>query len=88
MTTCQTAANEFLRQFWLSTYPPPTDVQTVVAATPAQRAAKAAKMIGYLSRTREKVDAIIRTAQAGGFDPNRIEVVGSTFLFAPQTKNH
>ncbi|KAF4598194.1 TFB1 family protein [Pleurotus pulmonarius] len=80
MTTCQTAANEFLRQFWLSTYPPPTDVQTVVAATPAQRAAKAAKMIGYLSRTREKVDAIIRTAQAAGFDPNRIEVAMKPLL--------
>ena len=75
MTTCQTAVNEFLRQFWVSVYPPTTDLSTLAAASPAQRANKAAKMIGYLSKTREKVDSIVRTAQIEGVDPTRIEVV-------------
>ncbi|KAL0956420.1 hypothetical protein HGRIS_002568 [Hohenbuehelia grisea] len=82
MTTCQTAANEFLRQFWLSMYPQPNDVQTVVVATPAQRAAKAEKMIGYLSKTKEKVDALVRTAQADGVDHNRVEVAMKPLLNA------
>ncbi|KAJ8522454.1 hypothetical protein ONZ45_g965 [Pleurotus djamor] len=82
MTSCQTAANEFLRQFWLSTYPPPTDVQPVAVITPLQRAAKAAKMIGYLSKTREKVQAIINAAQAEGIDPNRVDVAMKPLLRA------
>ncbi|KAG6837512.1 hypothetical protein H0H93_008437 [Arthromyces matolae] len=73
MTTCQTAANEFLRQFWSAMYPPPTDVQTVNSATPAQRATKAAKMIGYLAKTREKVDALVNIAKAHGVDSARVE---------------
>ncbi|KAG5654394.1 hypothetical protein H0H81_003218 [Sphagnurus paluster] len=73
MTTCQTAANEFLRQFWSAMYPPPLDVQTVVVATPAQRAAKAAKMIGYIAKTHEKVDALVKLAQQHGIDPMRVE---------------
>ena len=75
MTTCQTAANEFLRQFWSSIYPPPAELQTVAVATPAQKATKAAKMIGYISKTHEKVDALVRTAQREGIDPARIEIV-------------
>ncbi|TFK44377.1 hypothetical protein BDQ12DRAFT_620409 [Crucibulum laeve] len=73
MTTCQTAANEFLRQFWSATYPPPVELQTLAAATPAQRAAKAAKMISYISKTPEKVAALIQTAQHHGIDPTRVE---------------
>ena len=39
MLACQTAANEFLRQFWLAIYPPPADLPTAApAATPAQKA--------------------------------------------------
>jgi transcription initiation factor TFIIH subunit 1 len=75
MTTCQTAANEFLRQFWLSTYPPPAELQTVLPATPAQRAAKATKMIGYISKTEEKVRALVEMAQQHGIDPVRVQTV-------------
>ena len=76
MTTCHTAANEFLRQFWSAICPPPPESQRLLAvATPAQRKAKATKMAGYLAKTREKVDALIRAAQAEGVDPKRVEVV-------------
>jgi transcription initiation factor TFIIH subunit 1 len=74
MTTCQTAANEFLRQFWSATYPPPVD-SILSIATPTQRAAKAAKMIGYLAKTSEKVEALVRMAQQHGVDGSRVEQV-------------
>ncbi|THH30841.1 hypothetical protein EUX98_g3340 [Antrodiella citrinella] len=74
MTTCQTAANEFLRQFWLAIYPPPSELQTASASGPAQKAAKAAKMIGYLEKTGEKVDGLVRTARAEGVDPEKVQV--------------
>ncbi|KAF8973104.1 hypothetical protein BDZ97DRAFT_1691833 [Flammula alnicola] len=73
MTTCQTAANEFLRQFWLATYPPLGEVETAASPTPAQRAVKAAKMIGYISKTHEKVLALVQTAAQHGIDPTRVE---------------
>ena len=75
MATCQTAANEFLRQFWSAMYPPPAELQTLSVATPAQKASKAAKMISYLSKTHEKVDALVRAAQLEGVDPKRVEIV-------------
>ena len=76
MTACQTAANEFLRQFWLTIYPPSSDSQTASAATPAQKAAKAAKMIGYLEQTNEKVNALAHAASISGVDPSKIRTVG------------
>ena len=78
MRTCQTAANEFLRQFWLAIYPPPADPQILSASTPAQKAQKATKMIGYLERTPEKVEAIVIAARKEGFDPVRVQTVSST----------
>lgn len=78
MTTCQTAANEFLRQFWSATYPPPAEFQSVAVTSPAQRAAKAAKMIGYISKMHEKVQAIIQIAQQHGIDPSRVETVSAS----------
>jgi len=77
LTTCQTAANEFLRQFWTSIYPPPSDLPTstsTLTSTAAQRSAKAAKMAGYLSKTHEKVDALIRAAMLEGVEGNRVYV--------------
>ncbi|KJA20706.1 hypothetical protein HYPSUDRAFT_188287 [Hypholoma sublateritium FD-334 SS-4] len=74
MTTCQTAANEFLRQFWLATYPPLGDFETSASPTPAQRAIKAAKMISYISKTEEKVHALVQTAANHGIDPTRVEI--------------
>lgn len=79
MTTCQTAANEFLRQFWLAIYPPPTELPTASASASVQKAAKAAKMIGYLEKTGEKVDAIVRAAQGEKADPAKVQVV-SVFI--------
>ena len=74
MTTCQTAANEFLRQFWLTFYPPLSETGGV-ALSSAQKSAKAAKMIGYLERTHEKVDALVSTAKASGVEPSRVQMV-------------
>jgi len=82
MTSCQTAANEFLRQFWSSVCPPPIDVPLLAAATPAQRASKAAKMAGYLAKTYEKVDALIRAAPTEGIEPKRIEIAMKPVLDA------
>ncbi|KAJ7217862.1 hypothetical protein GGX14DRAFT_438635 [Mycena pura] len=73
MTICQSATNEFLRQFWTSVYPPSAELQVVAAATPAQREAKAAKMIGYLSKTQEKADALVYMGPQHNVDPVRIE---------------
>ena len=75
MTTCQTAANEFLRQFWLAIYPPANESQALSVATPAQKAAKAAKMIAYLGKTQEKVEALVGVAHQEGVDPARVQVV-------------
>lgn len=80
MTTCQTAANEFLRQFWLTIYPPPADAQLAAVATPAQKAAKAAKMIGYLERTHEKVDALVHAARQNSVDPARVQTASPYFV--------
>ena len=74
LTTCQTAANEFLRQFWTSIYPSPADLPTPTS-TSAQRSAKAAKMAGYLGKTHEKVDALVRAAVMEGVEGNRVVVV-------------
>ncbi|KAJ3989899.1 hypothetical protein F5890DRAFT_1570117 [Lentinula detonsa] len=82
MRSCQTAANEFLRHFWTSTCPPMTDGPTLSLSTPAQRAVKAAKMIGYLSQTHEKVAALIQSAQQQGIDASRVEIAMQPVLNA------
>lgn len=80
MIACQTAANEFLRQFWLAIYPPPSDLPTASAATPAQKAAKAAKMVGYLEQTGEKVNALVFSATQAGVDGAKIRTVRPYFV--------
>ncbi|KAF8638041.1 hypothetical protein AX16_010673 [Volvariella volvacea WC 439] len=82
MTTCQTAANEFLRQYWTSIYPPLVELNTIAVATPAQRAAKANKMVAYLAKTPEKVNALIFTAQQNKIDPAPIEAAMKPLLNA------
>ncbi|EJD02865.1 uncharacterized protein FOMMEDRAFT_140693 [Fomitiporia mediterranea MF3/22] len=82
MRTCQTAANEFLRQFWSAAFPSPADGSTLGMASPAQRAAKSAKMAGYLAKTPEKIDAIIATARNSGVDAAKIEVAMKPVLTA------
>ncbi|KAL1728800.1 hypothetical protein EV714DRAFT_274260 [Schizophyllum commune] len=74
MASCQTAANEFLRQFWGSLYPRAGDQPAAGNPNPAQRAAKAAKMANFLARTPEKVDALVRQAEEMGADAKRVRV--------------
>jgi transcription initiation factor TFIIH subunit 1 len=83
MMTCETAATEFLRQFWLSVYPPP-GAPPQTPAVVAQRAQRAAKMINFLARTPEKVDALIRAAQSEDFDYTRVEAAMKPMLDAVQ----
>ena len=68
MASCQTAANEFLRQFWGALYPRAGDQPAAGNPNAAQRAAKAAKMANFLARTPEKVDALVRQAEEMGAD--------------------
>jgi len=82
MTTCQTAANEFLRQFWSCMYPPAAEQQILSQATPTQKAAKAAKMAGYLGKTHEKVNALVLQAQVEGFDASRVQIAMKPILDA------
>jgi transcription initiation factor TFIIH subunit 1 len=74
MATCHTATNEFLRQFYSAIYSPSVD-HPMSSATPAQKAAKATKMAGYISRTPEKVASIAQTAQEHGINAAQIEMV-------------
>ncbi|PFH53830.1 hypothetical protein AMATHDRAFT_137016 [Amanita thiersii Skay4041] len=85
MTACQITANEFLRQFWSSVYPPLAELQTISVVTPAQRSAKAAKMIGYISQTPEKVNILKAIAEQNGIDPNRIETAMKPILNAVES---
>ncbi|KAF8270272.1 hypothetical protein EI94DRAFT_1798336 [Lactarius quietus] len=73
MRTCQTAANEFLRQFWSAIYPPIGETLGGVT-TLAQKTAKATRMVGYLTKTAEKVAAIIRAAEMAGVDRTRVQI--------------
>ncbi|KAJ7446266.1 hypothetical protein B0H11DRAFT_2085779, partial [Mycena galericulata] len=82
MMICQTATNEFLRQFWSSMYPPAAELQVVATATSAQRATKAAKMIGYLAKTQEKVDSLVYMGPQHNVDPKRIEIAMKPVLNA------
>lgn len=51
------------------------DSPGIFAQSPAQRNAKTIKMASYLSGTREKVDALVRAAQAEGVNGVIVEVV-------------
>jgi len=74
MSTCQTAANEFLRQFWFSLFPSPHDMRSgSFSRLSEQREAKAAKMISYLQTTCEKVEALYSLARQLSIDPSIVE---------------
>lgn len=79
MRTCQTAANEFLRQFWSAIYPPAGETLGG-PTTAAQRTTKATRMAGYLTKTPEKVAAIIRAAEMAGADRGRVQTVGESIF--------
>ena len=79
MVTCQAAANEFLRQFWLSSFPTPHEMRNPAFSKFLEhREAKAAKMISYLQSTHEKVEALFTQARQLHLDPAVVETVGST----------
>ena len=86
MRTCQTAANEFLRQFWSAIYPPVGETLGG-PTTLAQKTAKATRMAGYLIKTPEKVAAIIRAAEMAGVDRARVQIVECTRWFSPILTN-
>jgi transcription initiation factor TFIIH subunit 1 len=79
MRTCQTAANEFLRQFWSAIYPPVGETLGGFT-TPAQKSTKATRMVGYLTKTPEKVAAIIRAAEMAGVERARVQTVSLSIL--------
>ncbi|KAF8628918.1 hypothetical protein AX15_003696 [Amanita polypyramis BW_CC] len=85
MKSCQIATNEFLRQYWTSVYPPITELQNLNTASPAQRAMKAAKMIGYIAQTPEKVTLLKRIAEQSGVDSTRIDMAMKPILSAVET---
>ena len=79
MLTCQTAANEFLRQFWSAIYPPVGETLGG-PTTLAQKTAKATRMAGYLTKTPEKIGAIIKAAEIAGVDRGRVQTVCQSVL--------
>jgi transcription initiation factor TFIIH subunit 1 len=80
MTSCQAATNEFLRQFWTSTHPPPIDEAMLHVPTQAQRTAKIAKMVVYLSNTHEKVESLVQIASKYSTDGAKVRTVSSNPL--------
>jgi hypothetical protein len=76
MATCQTAANEFLRQFWFSLFYSPQEMRNpAFARFIEQREAKASKMVSYLRSTQEKVEALYLLAQQLNVDATIVETV-------------
>ncbi|KZP34228.1 hypothetical protein FIBSPDRAFT_809314 [Athelia psychrophila] len=84
MAGCQTAANEFLRQFWAAVYPAALSTSTSTGTgtgtgkdrgrEKAERDATAAKMAGYLGKTAEKVAGLVRAGVGEGVEGERVEV--------------
>ncbi|KAL7415329.1 hypothetical protein BDY24DRAFT_382565 [Mrakia frigida] len=73
MISCHTATCEFLRQFWSAILPtPPGNVLNV--SSPAEKSAKAAKMVGYLAGTGEKVEAVVGAARGRGADGEKVRI--------------
>jgi transcription initiation factor TFIIH subunit 1 len=78
MVSCQAAANEFLRHFWTSVLPPrPGDISAAAMATPAQRAAKAQRMMTYMEKTAERVAVVVQKAKQQKVDAARVQQVRS-----------
>ncbi|KAH8828569.1 hypothetical protein DL96DRAFT_1603756 [Flagelloscypha sp. PMI_526] len=82
MTSCQAATNEFLRQFWTSTHPPPIDEAMLHVPTQAQRTAKIAKMVVYLSNTHEKVESLVQIASKYSTDGAKVRTALQPMLNA------
>ncbi|KIL65942.1 hypothetical protein M378DRAFT_192221 [Amanita muscaria Koide BX008] len=85
MASAQTSANEFLRQYWSSIYPPLTESQNTIISTPSQRTARASKMIGYITHVPENINMLKKTAEQNGIDPRLIETAMKPTLTAVET---
>lgn len=70
MLSAQTSTNEFLRHFWSAMLPPnPNDYSAAALSTPMQKANKVNRMLGYLEKSKERVDSIVKEAEGKGADP-------------------
>lgn len=79
MASLVTTANEFLRQFWFAVLPPQAgDISFAARMPPEQKAAKAQKMITYLSKTEDRVSSLVKSASASGIKEDKIRAVGLT----------
>lgn len=84
MLTVQSSSNEFLRQFWFAVLParPVEPGSTTVVLTVQQKAAKAERMKGYLTKMEDKVSILFQQAEEKGIDLVRVEAVRlSIFCF-------
>ena len=82
MAACQSATMEYLRHFWTALSP---DAAANARLTAAQRAAKAQRMVGYLSRTQQRVDAVIADAAKKGVEAVRVEHALGSVVEASRT---
>jgi len=73
MTSLQTTCSEFLRQFWSAVHPPPPEQGVLSVATPEQLLAREDKMVNHLLKIQDRIDEILRSGEAVGVDPNRIQ---------------
>ncbi|GJJ06326.1 hypothetical protein Clacol_000517 [Clathrus columnatus] len=73
MATCQTAGNEFIRQFWSAVYPSSYETPNQMAASSIYRQAKLDRMAEYIARTPAKVEALVQEARQSGTDPERVQ---------------
>lgn len=59
LTSLHSATNEFLRHFWSAVLPPRSnDISASASASPQQKAAKAQRMLGFLEKTGERIQAV------------------------------
>ncbi|KAH9019266.1 hypothetical protein EDB85DRAFT_2279112 [Lactarius pseudohatsudake] len=76
----KTAANEFLRQVWSGICPPVGETTLGGPTTLVRKTAKATRMAGYLTKTPEKVAAVVRAAEIAGVDRTRVQTIECTPL--------
>ncbi|KAH9030782.1 hypothetical protein EDB85DRAFT_1891422 [Lactarius pseudohatsudake] len=74
------AANEFLRQVWSGICPPVGETTLGGPTTLVRKTAKATRMAGYLTKTPEKVAAVVRAAEIAGVDRTRVQTIECTPL--------
>lgn len=85
-TTVHSTINEFLRQFWQAILPPPPSSSSLSGSgggrvgsskTPAEKLVKVEKMVRWLETVGDKVDGLVREAEADGI---KVQLVESFFF--------